>query len=98
MLGQAIRCDTSIPEIQIPGSKNKQCKVSQYADDTTLILANNFSTTRAFNLINIFERGSGSQLNPKKTEGLWIGSYPGRTSGPVKITWVTDKLKILSVG
>ena len=96
-LGQAIRRDTSIQGIQIPGSKNKQSKVSQYADDTTLILANDYSITQAFNIINIFERGSGSRLNPKKTEGLWIGSQAGRTSGPVNITWVADKLKILGV-
>ena len=82
-LGQAIRRDTSI--------------VSQYADDTTLILANDYSITRAFYLINIFERGSGSRPNPKKTEGLCIGSQAGRTSGPVNITWVADKLKILGI-
>jgi len=63
----------------------------------TLILANDYSITRAFNLINIFERASGSRLNPKKTKGLWVGSQAGRTSGPVNITWVADKLKILSV-
>jgi len=96
-LGQAIQRDTSIQGIQIPGSKNKQWKVSQYADDTTLILANDYSITRAFNLITIFERGSGSRLNPKKTEGLWVGSQAGRTSGPVNISWVADKLKILGV-
>jgi len=71
--------------------------VSQYADDTTLVLANDYLIRRAFNLINVFERGSGSRLNPKKTEGLWIGSQAGRTSGPVNITWVADKLKILGV-
>lgn len=87
----------SIQGIQILGSKNKHCKVSQYADGTTLILANDYSITHAFNLINIFKRGSGSQLNPKKTEGSWIGSYTGCTSGPVNITWVADKLKILGV-
>ena len=96
-LGQAIRRDSSIKGIQIQGFNNKQCKVSQYADDTTLILANDYSITRAFNLINVFERGSGSKLNPKKTEGLWIGSYAGCTSGTVNITWVADKLKILGV-
>ena len=37
-LGQAIRRDDSIRGIPIPGV-NKQSKVSQYADDTTLILA-----------------------------------------------------------
>jgi len=83
--------------MQILGSNSKQCKVSQYADDTTLILANDYSITRAFNLINVFERGAGSKLNPKKTEGLWTSSYAGRTSGPVNITWVANKLKILGV-
>ena len=34
-LGQAIRRDPSIQGIPIPGSNNKHCKVSQYADDTT---------------------------------------------------------------
>lgn len=96
-LGQAIRLDSTIEGIQIPGSNNKQSKVSQYADDTTLILANDYSITRAFNLIRIFERGSGSCLNPKKTEGLWIGSQGGRTTGPVDITWVSEKLKILGI-
>ena len=71
--------------------------MSQYADDTTLILANDFSITRAFNIIKIFEHVTGSRLNSQKTEGLWIGSAVGRPSGPVDITWVTDKLKILGV-
>ena len=96
-LGQAIRKDLSIEGIQIPGSQGKQSKVSQYADDTSLILANNYSITRAFEVVHIFERGSGSHLNAKKTEGLWIGRHAGLSSGPVNITWVTSKLKILGV-
>ena len=96
-LGQAIRCDSSIEGIPIPGSRGKQSKVSQYANDTTLILANEFSITKAFRTINIFEKATGSRLNAQKTEGLWIGSSKGRSSGPVDITWVTDKLKILGV-
>ena len=95
-LGQAIRRDDSIRGIPIPGV-NKQSKVSQYADDTTLILADNYSITQSFNLINIFERGSGSRLNAQKTEGLWLGSAAGKQTGPVNITWTTDKLKILGV-
>ena len=46
---------------------------------------------------NVFEWGSGSRLNPKKTEGLWIGYYAGHTSVLIKITWVANKLKILGV-
>ena len=95
-LGQAIRRDDSIRGIPIPGV-NKQSKVSQYADDTTLILADIYSITQSFNLINIFERGSGSRLNAQKTEGLWLGAAAGKQTGPVNITWTTDKLKILGV-
>lgn len=39
-LGQAFRLDSNIEGIQHPGSSHQQSKVSQYADDTTLILAN----------------------------------------------------------
>ena len=66
-------------------------------NDTTLILANDFSINKAFRIINIFERGSGSRLNSQKTEGLWLGPLTGPSHGPVNITWVTDKLKILGV-
>ena len=96
-LGQIIRNDDLTEGIRIPGSPNTQNKVSQYADDTTLILANDFSVNRAFNLINVYERGSGSKLNKTKTEGLWLGSQAGRTSGPVNITWVTDNIKSLGI-
>ena len=96
-LGQAIRRDKTIEGIQIPGSNQQQSKVSQYADDTTLILANDYSITQCFHIVNIFEKGSRSRLNATKTEGLWIGRSAGRPSGPVNITWVTDKLKFLGL-
>ena len=96
-LGQAIRRDHTIRGIQIPGANTKQSKVSQYADDTTLVLADEYSITQSFRLINAFERGSGSRLNAQKTEGLWIGSAAGKQTGPVNITWTTDKLKILGI-
>ena len=72
-LGQEIRRDETIEGIQIPGSNQQQSKVSQYADYTTLILANDYSIIQCFHIINIFEKGSGSRLNGTKTEGLWIG-------------------------
>ena len=96
-LGQAIRCDSSTEGISIPGASGKQSKVSQYANDTTLILANKFTITKALTTINIFEKATGSRLNTQKTEGFWIDSSKGRPPGPVDITWVTDKLKILGV-
>ena len=94
---QAIRQDNTIEGFQIPGSKQQQSKVSQYAGDTTLILAYDYSVTQCFNIVNIFEKGSDSRLNTQKTEGLCIGRSVGRPTGPVNITWVTDNLKILGL-
>jgi len=94
-LGQAIRRDDKIEGIQIPRSTQQQSKVSQYADDTTLILANDYSITRCFHMVQLFENGSGSRLNTTKAEGLWIGCSAGRQTSPINITWVTDKLKTL---
>jgi len=54
--GQAIRHDNCIEEIQIPGSGNKQSRVSQYADDTTLILTNDFSVNKAFHIIHVLNK------------------------------------------
>ena len=96
-LGQAIRHDQTIQGIQIPGANNNQSKVLKYADDTTLILANEYSITQSFNLINAFERGSASHLKAQKTEDLLIGSAASKQTGPVNITWTTDNLKILGV-
>ena len=81
-LGQAIHRDDTIGGIQIPGSTQQQSKVSQYADDTTLILANDYSITRCFHIVHIFENGSGSRLNTTKTEGLRMGRADGPLSRP----------------
>ena len=70
--------------------------MSRYADDTTLILANDYSIF-CFHIVHIFENGSGSRLNTKQTEGLSISRSAAQQTGPVKITWVKDKLKILGL-
>ena len=76
-LGQAIRQDNAIEGIQIPGSKQQQSKVSQYAIDTKLILANDYSITQCFYIVNTFEKGSGSCLSTTKNEGFTPGpDYP----------------------
>ena len=54
-LGQALRNDPGIEGIQIPGSRGADSKCSQYADDTTLLVRNNYSIQRAFTIINLYE-------------------------------------------
>ena len=58
---------------------NTEIKLSQYADDTTLILnGNQDSLTAALDTIENFGNSSGLKLNDKKTEALWIGSMVGK--------------------
>ena len=98
-LGQAIRKDTLITGIQVPGSAGKEAKCSQYAHDATLLLTDNFAITRAFHVINVFEQGSGSKLNPEKTEGIWVGSKAGQSTGPSadKMSWKANKIKVFGL-
>ena len=50
-------------------------KLTQYADDTTLLLSNIDSISKAIKTINQFCKVSGSRLNINKTEGIWLGPY-----------------------
>ena len=68
VLGNAIRRDEEIRGIKISGT---ECKLSQYADDTTMILD---GSELSFYLLDIFADISGLKVNYEKTEALWIGS------------------------
>lgn len=83
-----------IEGITIPGTPTES-KISAYADDGTLTLKNDWSTTRAFDRVSNFERASGSKLNMKKTEGIYVGQQAGREHGPVPIKWRMDNIRVL---
>ena len=98
ILGAAIRRDKLIYGIKI---LDKECKVSQYADDTTLILdGTKPSIERSFLLLDIFAKLSGLKVNYEKTEALWIGSFKNRTdklATKQNIKWTFRKVKSLGV-
>ena len=49
----------------LPDGQN--ANISQFADDTTLILEDTISLRKAMNIVNSFGALSGLQLNKKKT-------------------------------
>ena len=81
-LGQAIRSDPSIEGISIPASRCKQSKVSQDADDTTLIFGNDCAINKAFT-INIFENSTCSRFN-----GWPCVVNPAKKARAFKLRWV----------
>ena len=98
ILGTAVRRDKLIRGIQV---SDKECKLSQYADDTTLILdGTKSSLERSFLLLDSFARLSGLKVNYEKTEALWIGAFKNRTDKleiNQNIKWTFGKVKTLGV-
>ena len=71
ILAIAIRQNSTIKGITIG---KKETKLLQYADDTTVVFSDINSAQTLFKLIDDFKKLSGLEVNPTKTEGMWIGS------------------------
>ena len=98
ILAEAIRKNKNIKGITI---NEQEIKISQYADDTTLILNGSIvSYTTSLQTLDLFSEISGLRLNSKKTEALWIGANIGKEAilNPDKdFKWEKDKVKALGV-
>ena len=76
LLAQSIRRSKDIKGIII--QENKEVKLSQYADDTTALVADVQSVSNLFDLLSLFEKCSGLKINQTKSEMLWLGSMRHR--------------------
>ena len=98
ILGNAVRNDEEVHGIMISGS---ECKIPQYADDTTMILDGSQSSfSRTLYLFDAFGSMSGLKVNSDKTESLWIGSSKNSNSilfSNKQITWAKGKVNALGV-
>ena len=98
ILAKAIRKCADIRGLLV---KDTEIKLSQYADDTTLILdGSEKSLSEALKILQSFEKVSDLRLNSKKTEALWIGSCAGKSEKllPEKdFNWQNTKVKALGV-
>ena len=60
--------------------KDTEIKLSQYADNATLILdGSEKSLSEALKILEGFEKVWGLRINSKKTEALWLGSCAGKS-------------------
>ena len=84
-----IRENKNVKGIFPPGSK-EELKLSQYADDTTLLLTDDDSITEAFKTFDLYERASGAKINKSKCKGLFCGAFSERTDQPYNFEWFTD--------
>lgn len=84
-----IRANPNIHGIRPPSSQ-EELKLSQYADDTTMLLTDEQSIDEAFNTFDLYERASGAKINKGKCKGLWCGAYAQRTDQLYNFEWFND--------
>ena len=92
-----IRCHADISGLTLPGSSVPLPPLSQYAEDTSIIVTSDRAILATFEVYDLYQQGSGAKLNLSKCKGLWLGAWNGRADSPVAIEWGSVKLKILGV-
>ena len=93
ILAEAIK-NSEIKGITVNG---QEIIISQYADDTTLILdGHKRSFDTSLKALDMFSEISGLCLNRKKNEALWIGAKAGSENNmfpETELKWMRDKVK-----
>ena len=89
------RANASIEGTLLPASPGRQILLSQYADDTSIIVTSDQSIRAVFDTFRQYELASGAHVNIEKSKGLWLGSWAGRTDPPVNLDWSSVNLKLL---
>ena len=84
-----IRSNPGIHGVKPPGSEN-EVKLSQFADDTTLLLTDEQSIAETFGVFNRYEPASGAKINKSKCKGLWSGDFSNRTDQLYDFAWYND--------
>ena len=79
----------------LPGSWVPVSPISEYANDTLLIVNSDDAIWAWFNSYSQFEAASGAKLNVSKSKGLWLGTWSGRQDPPVQLDWSSEKIKVL---
>ena len=97
VLAVNLRANPRILGLSLPGMTSPLPCISQYADDTSLIVTTDDSIKGVFDTYSLYERGSGSKLNLSKSKGLWLGSWNGRLDPPVALDSTSVKIKVLGV-
>ena len=95
LLAQKIRQSRKSKGLKLPN--NVEVKLSQFADDTTLICKDIESLKENIMIINKFAEISGLKLNKKKTKAIWIGSQKKNKTKPLAIDITNEPTKTLGI-
>ena len=98
LLAQTIRHDIDLRPITLPNCKAK--KLTQYADDTTIMTENHKCLKKLGKLLENYQRITGSKINNEKTEILLIGPWTKRERNQIPDEYkicIKESVKILGV-
>ena len=76
---------------------NTEFKLCLYADDMTVAVQDINSARKVLELLNVFSRHSGLNVNKSKTEGMWMGKEKNSNEQPFGIKWQKTPLKVLGI-
>jgi hypothetical protein len=93
-MANAIRQNARITGIRIG---QKECKISQFAIDTCLYVADIDSLMIAFKVLEIFSKCSGLKVNCEKSEAMGIGATSNYRHKGLGIKWPKDSIKCLGI-
>ena len=98
MLSLHIKQDDMLKGIKIKADeKLHEIRISQYADDTTLFLKDQYQVSHALKLIQEFCDVAGPNLNVNKTEGLFIGNIKNINIQIGNIKWTKNSIRYLGI-
>ena len=94
ILACKIRQDKEIQGIRI---FNSEAKISQFADDTSLICKSCHSVEKAIEVLDSFGNFSGLRLNTAKTKALWLGPWHDSEEKPFGFKWPKEPVRALGI-
>ncbi|KAL9968018.1 hypothetical protein ACROYT_G026343 [Oculina patagonica] len=95
LLAAKIRQEPSCRGVSLPD--NQEVKISQFADDTTIITKNVESLKPYLQILDCFGIISGLKLNKKKTKAMWIGSMKDSNLKVLDFKTTKEPIKVLGI-
>lgn len=100
VLAESVRRSKEIQGIDmIPYGYNRQAIISQYADDSILILKDNRQVDSAILQVEQFSKVSGLELNLQKTQGMLLGLERNIPKDKLnnEVTWTNKPIRCLGI-
>ena len=73
------------------------CSASAYADDVSVFVTSDSGFGAVERTYNLFARASAARLNTKQKQGIFVGSWIGRSDRLLNFSWNSEGLPFLGV-